>query len=185
MTNDLPLHPAARPTLRLLGVLGALTIAARAHAQDCRLDYQRGAGGAQQIALGSGQTLDFATGSSLDTVRGGAPAGSGLISVANRGSAPLSLALVGPAIDGHPSTGGSTVVHAMGGLAGGVLAGGGSRTSSTGGTLAQVQRIASLGGSWLVLQPGERLDGLTHTLVAVACGGAHPITRAVGAGGME
>jgi hypothetical protein len=165
MTNGLHLSIAA---------LAALTIATAAGAQECRIDYQRaGVSGAEQLALGAGQLQALATGAAGDPVGAPAPSGGAVRWVANRGSAPLSLALVGPAIPGRQATDGGTIVKAMGGLSGGVIPSGGSHVTSMGalpgGVLPSVQRIASLGGGWLALQPGERIDGLTHALAAVAC----------------
>jgi hypothetical protein len=169
---------------KLLTAVGSLGISASVGAQACRLDYQRADSptatlgstttlGVEQIALSAGQQQGFITDWKYETARGSSAAryGSHVRSAVNRGTEAVSLALVGKSVNGFASAPGGDVVQVMGGLSGGVVNDRG--TGNVAGT------VATQGGSWILLQPGDRAENLQHDLAAVACGGTNTIVRAV------
>lgn len=170
---------------QLIAAIGSLGASASVGAQACRLDYQRADSpmatlgssttvlGVEQLALTAGQQQGFITDWRYEKTRGTSAAryGSHLRSAVNRGTEAVSLALVGKSVNGFASAPGGDVVQVMGGLSGGVV--------NDRGTGSVAGSVAAQGGSWILLQPGDRAENLQHDLAAVACGGTNTIVRAV------
>jgi hypothetical protein len=183
-----------------LGLLAVVAPSSAAQAQSCRLDYQRAesatalgasnALGIEQLSLSTNQQQGFITDAKYETTRGTPTVryGSHLRSAVNRGAEPVALGLVGPAAIAFASAPGAHVAQAMGGAAGGIVMGGAaggvvmgglSGGVVQGGLSGGIEGDRSVQGSWILLQPGERIDNLRHDLAVVACGESNAIVRAV------